>query len=415
MQPVKVIIIGAGGRGWGYAKYALKCPERMRVVGVAEPRDFHRQRIVGEHALPEAAAFRDWREVAARPKFADAVIIGTQDAMHEEPAVAFAGLGYHILLEKPMAPSADACRRIVAAIKRADIVFAVGHVMRYTRYTRTLKQLLAEGAVGEIMDIQHLEPVGFWHHAHSYVRGNWRREDETSSMLLAKSCHDIDWLRYILGRPCRRVSSFGSLSHFRRDQQPAGAADRCLDCGIEAKCPYSAKRFYFDRLNTQQLGWPLDVVDPEMTAATLQAALAKGPYGRCVYACDNDVVDHQVVNLEYAGGCTVSFTMSAFNAFGGRRTRIGGTRGYIDTDSSTIKLFDYLQGAWREIDTQAGDSGILGGHGGGDGSLIGAFVEAVATGDRTHILSGPDETLETHLTVFAAEQARREGRVVDIG
>jgi len=133
-------------------------------------------------------------------------------------------------------------------------------------------------------------------------------------MLLAKSCHDIDWLHYIVGRPCRRVSSFGSLFHFRRENQPAGAADRCLDCGVEATCPYSAKRFYEDRLATGQKGWPLDVVTPEMTEESLHEALANGPYGRCVYACDNDVVDHQVVNLEYDGGVSASFTMSAFHA-----------------------------------------------------------------------------------------------------
>ncbi len=413
MQPVSMIILGAGGRGWGYANYALKHPERMRVAAVAEPREFHRQRIVREHKLADDCVFCDWRELAAKPRMADAVAICTQDAMHEEPAVAFARLGYHILLEKPMAPTPAACRRIVAAVKRADVIFAVCHVLRYTRYTRMLKELLAKGTIGEIVDVQHIEPVGYWHHVHSYVRGNWRREEETSSMLMAKSSHDIDWLRYVLGQPCRRVSSFGSLLHFRRENQPAGAADRCVECGVESQCPYSAKRFYFDRLNTKQLGWPLDVVDPQMTAETLQAALATGPYGRCVYACDNDVVDHQVVNLEYANGCTASFIMSAFTPYGERRTRIGGTRGFIETDSSTIRIFDYLTNQWREIDTKA-DAGTAGGHGGGDGGIIEAFCDAVATGDRSKILSGPDETLESHLTIFAAERARKQGRTVAI-
>jgi predicted dehydrogenase len=415
MKSVSLLVIGGGGRGHGYSTFTVGRPEWARVVGVAEPRDFYRERMVREHSIPAAAVFRDWREAAGRPRMADAVLICTQDAMHEEPAIAFAGLGYHILLEKPMAPTADACRRIVAAAKKAGTVFGVCHVMRYTGFTRALKQVLDSGAVGEIMNVQHMEPVGYWHQAHSFVRGSWRNEAESSFMLLAKSCHDIDWLRYIVGRPCRRVSSFGSLSHFRRERQPAGAADRCLDCGVEASCPYSAKRIYFSRLARKEHGWPLNVVTQTMTEEALREALATGPYGRCVYACDNDVVDHQVVNLEYAGGVSASFTMSAFSATGGRLTRIGGTRGFIEANSSVIKLYDFLTATWREIDTRAADASIMGGHGGGDGGIMEAFIGAVASGDRSRILSGPDETLESHLTVFAAEDARRRGCVVEIG
>lgn len=415
-NPVELIIIGAGGRGQGYAKYAKELPDKAKIVGVAEPREFHRESLVNEHDIKPDNVFTDWRQVANQPKFADAVLICTQDAMHEEPAIAFANLGYHILLEKPMAPTPESCQRIVSEVKKTDVVFAVCHVMRYTRYTQTLKKLLDQGEIGDIVTVQHLEPVGFWHQAHSFVRGNWRNERESSFMLLAKSCHDIDWLRYIVGKPCQRVSSFGSLFHFRKGNQPTGAADRCMECpeSIETNCPYSAKSFYFNRLRNDQKGWPLDVVDPMMTEETLEKALRDGPYGQCVYACDNDVVDQQVVNLEYANGGTVSFTMTAFNPGSGRLTRIGGTRGYIDTDSSTIKIFSYLTNDWREIDTSAGDAGILGGHGGGDGGIMEAFVQAVATGDRSMILSGPDETLESHLTVFAAEEARRKNQVVDI-
>ena len=414
-NPVSVIIVGAGGRGWGYATYAEHCPEQMKVVGVAEPRAFHRARVVKTHQIAREMTFRNWQALARQPKLADAVLICTQDAMHEKAMLAFARLGYHILLEKPMAPTAKACRRIVEAAREAGTVFAVCHVMRYTTYTQILKRMLDEGAVGDIVNVQHYEPVGFWHQAHSFVRGNWRNEKESSFMLLAKSCHDIDWLSYIIGQPCTRVSSFGSLRHFRRSEQPAGAADRCLECPYADTCVYSAKRFYFDQLEKKHLGWPLDVVDPETTAPTLERALREGPYGRCVYACDNDVVDHQVVNLEYAGGATASFTMTAFNPGGGRKTRIGGTKGYIETnDSSLIRHYDFATKEWKEIDTDAADASILGGHGGGDGGILAAFLHAVATGDRSAILSGPDATIESHLTVFAAEQGRRKHRVIEM-
>ncbi|HEY3234076.1 MAG TPA: Gfo/Idh/MocA family oxidoreductase [Polyangiaceae bacterium] len=414
MPPVSLVVAGAGGRGSGYAGFALTHPDRAKVVGVAEPRDHYRNTFAAEHSIPSRAVFTSWEELAAQPKMADGVIIATQDRMHAEPAVAFAEKGYQILLEKPMAPIEEDCRRIVAAVQRAGVLFAVCHVMRYTNYTRVLKHLLAEGAVGKIMSIQHLEPVGYWHQAHSFVRGNWRNEALSSPMLLAKSCHDLDWLRYVMGLKCLRVSSFGSLTHLRADQKPAGAADRCLDCEIEPRCPYSAKKLYLGMIRDNQPWWPVDVITTDLTEAGVLEALRTGPYGRCVYACDNDVVDHQVVNLEFEGGPTASFTMTAFTQQRDRETRIFGTHGELSGNGSEIKVFDFVTDKTREIDVHSSDASILGGHGGGDYGLMDSFIDAVAKRDPSLVLSGPEESLETHLMVFAAERARREGRVVSV-
>ena len=414
MKPVSLIVIGAGGRGHGYAGYATANPKRARVVGVAEPRDHYRNTLVKEHAIPAVNVFADWRDLAQRGRFADAVMICTQDAMHAEPAVAFAEKGYHILLEKPMAPNEAGCRRIVAAVKKAGVMFAVCHVMRYTPYSVRLKEVLDSGIIGDVASIQHLEPVGFWHQAHSFVRGNWGNEAASSPMLLAKSCHDLDWLRYMMGRPCTKVSSFGNLYHFKREHQPDGAADRCLDCAVEKTCPYSAKRIYLSRLEQGHTGWPVDVLTTDITKAGVMEALRTGPYGRCAYACDNDVVDHQVVNMEFDDGATASFTMTAFNPGSGRLTRVFGTMGFIDGTSDVIRHYDYLTEKWRDIDITADDHTAAGGHGGGDEGVMGAFTQAVATGDASHIISGPDESLESHLMVFAAETARREDRVVEV-
>jgi len=411
LNPVTLLIVGAGDRGSGYATYAREHPDLARVVGVAEPRDFYRNEMAATYDIAPDNVFTDWRQAAERDKLADAVIIATQDAMHTEPALAFAAKGYHMLLEKPMAPNAADCRRIVSAVESDGTIFAVGHVMRYTAYTQTLKALLDSGRIGEVVSIQHFEPVGYWHQAHSFVRGNWGNEGDSSSMLLAKSCHDLDWLHYMMGVSCTRVSSFGSLMHFTRDNQPAGAADRCLDCAVEPTCPYSAKRIYLGRLANGQAGWPVDVVTPDLTAEGLTEALRTGPYGRCVYACDNDVVDHQVVNMEFDGGRTATFTMTAFNQAGHRKTRLFGTKGEITGDGNTLHVFDFLTDRTEVIDTEAPEAGILGGHGGGDYGLMSAFIDAVASGDRTRILSGPAETLESHLMVFAAERARRNGTV----
>lgn len=404
---VTLAVLGAGERGTAHASWALAHPERARVVAVAEPRTTRRDRFAADHGLDPAAAVDDWRELAARGRIADAVLICTLDRDHLEPALAFAALGYHIMLEKPMALTEHACRRIVAAVEEAGVTFAVGHVLRYTPYTQALKRVLDSGRLGEIVSVQHLEPVGFWHQAHSFVRGNWRREDEATSMLMAKSCHDLDWLQYVLGQPPVRVSSFGRLSHFRPENKPPGAADRCLDCAVETTCPYSAKRDYGDRLARGGHGWPLSVVVDDFTPQALESALREGPYGRCVYACDNDVVDHQVVAMEFASGATATFTMTAFTEQADRQTRVFGTRAELRGDGRQLRVYDFLTRAEELIGLDAeGAMAAAGRHGGGDAALMDCFVAAVATGNPALVKSGPQESLVSHLTVLAAERAR---------
>jgi predicted dehydrogenase len=412
MPPVTLLIIGGGSRGAVYAEFAARHPDLARVVGVAEPREFHRERLLQRHEMAPANAVSDWRALADRPRFADAAVIATPDALHAAPAVAFAQRGYHLLLEKPMAPNEADCRRIVEVVLAARVLLAVGHVMRYSLYTQALKRLLDAGLIGEIVNVQHLEPVGYWHQAHSFVRGHWRSERESSPMLLSKSCHDLDWLRYIVGQRCVQVSSFGALKHFTKSNRPPGAADRCLDCRVEPTCPYSAKKIYLGRLARGVRGWPVDVLTPDLTVEGVTAALRAGPYGRCVYECDNDVVDNQVVNLLFDGGATASFTMTAFTEHGNRRTTLFGTRGELRGDGARITHFDFLTDRTEVVSTTANDPRAGGGHGGADQALMHGFLAAVAENDPRRILSGPEETLETHLMVFAAERARREGTVV---
>jgi predicted dehydrogenase len=417
-EPVKVLIIGAGGRGSTYAEYVLTHPEQGVVVGVADPDPLRRRMLAERHGIAPAHIYPDWQTVLAAPRFADVAVIATQDSMHVEPVERAAAQGYHLLLEKPMAPDEAGCRRIVAAAETHGVMLGVCHVLRYTAYTQALKKVLDAGTIGDIVSVEHLEPVGYWHQAHSFVRGHWRNEAESSPMLLAKSCHDVDWLRYVVGLPCQQASSFGSLKHFRASEQPAGAADRCLDCPaqIENNCAYSAKRYYLGQLEEGNTDWPLNVLTPEPTRETVLEALQGGPYGRCVYACDNDVVDHQVVNFQFEGGVTSSFTMTAFTRARGRETRIFGTRGELFGDSQMIRVYDFLTNETTELDTDVvSDGSILSGHGGGDDGLMAAFLSAVQLGDPSLILSGPQESLESHLMVFAAEESRRSGQVVAPG
>jgi predicted dehydrogenase len=415
MQPVSVLLVGAGSRGSAFARFLGDNPDLGRLVGVAEPRQLYRERLAHEHNLALENVQAGWEELAARPRFAEAVIIATPDRAHAGPAQVFAEKGYAILLEKPMATTPEDCRSIVAAVRRYGNLFAVFHDFRYMNYTRQLKQIIDSGALGEIISIQHLEPVGYWHYAHSYVRGNWRNENESSFMLLAKSCHDIDWLRYLIGQRCVQVSSSGSLSHFKKSRKPAqaGEALRCLECAYEAECPYSAARFYLGRLREGNFGWPLDVVTQTFSEEAVREALRRGPYGRCVYECDTDVVDHQVVNLLYENGVTASFSKTGCSEFADRKTLVFGTRGEIRGDIANIEVYDFLSGERRSIDATPPET-QKGGHWDGDANVLKAFLAAIASGDTRGILSGAEETLETHLTVFAAEQSRREGRTISL-
>jgi len=407
---IRVAVLGAGNRGAEHSRYIRRFGGL--ITAVAEPDEGRRQRLAAAHDVPPQACFTDWRDLLEHPGLADAVLITTQDADHADPCVRAAELGLHILCEKPMAPTEPDALRMVEAVERAGVVFAVLHPLRYMPLTDTVKGLVRAGRIGEIVSVQHLEPVGAWHFAHSFVRGNWRREDESSSLLMAKCCHDLDWLSYLVESRPERLSSFGRLTHFRPENQPAGAADRCLDCSVESDCPFSAVRIYRSCLGNPDLeNWPLGVVTPERTGESLTRALATGPYGRCVYRCDNDVVDHQVVAIDFANGVTATHTVTAFTDMEHRHTRIFGTRGCIETDGRQVTVHDFRAHpgtAVERIDCTGDpvrDRGLVR-HGDGARAAVHAFLTAVATGDASPIRSGPRESLDSHRAVWAAERAR---------
>jgi predicted dehydrogenase len=411
MAGVTLALVGGGLRGQLYARGAVGSGT-ARVVAIAEPDPVRRSALGAEFAVPAEHLYAGWAELAEAGRLADAAIIATQDQLHTAPAVRLAELGYHLLLEKPMATTEEDARAITAAAQRNGIILAVCHVLRYTPYTRMLKELLDSGRIGRLVNVQHLEPVGWWHQAHSFVRGNWRRSDTSAPMLLTKACHDLDWLVHLFGAVPTRVSSFGSLTHFKASERPPRAATRCVECPLNATCPYSAKRFYLAALaDPDQHFWPLGAVTDDRTEAGVLEALRTGPYGRCVYACDNDVVDHQVVNLEFPDGGTCSFTMSAFTPMEHRRTRLLGTHGFLDGDGSTIRLVDFRTGDEELLAVPEADGD---GHGGGDQELTASFLRAVATGDPTLLPTDAVASLATHRVVWAAEEARTTGTVVTL-
>ena len=408
-------MIGAGSRGIDcYGSYLEKNPDKGRVVAVAEPREFHRAEMSRRHNIPLQNQFTSWQEFLAGPRIADAVIIATTDRFHTEPALAAATKGYHILLEKPMAPTVEECQAIVRGVKEAGVLLAVCHVLRYAAYYTKIKEILDSRLLGDLCSIQHFEGVAWWHFAHSFVRGNFGNESRSSFVLLAKCCHDVDILRWWVDRPCRSVSSFASLKHFRPEGAPPKAALRCMDCELaDEGCAYSAKKYYFQRLSEPNFTWPLKMVIERPDAGELEEALRTGPYGRCVYHCDNDVADSQVVNFEFEDGILATMAMSAFSP-SGRKTRIMGSRGYLEGDEHTIKILDYESETWSEIEANTLVTDLTGGHGGGDQRMMHAFLATLAGHESAGISTGPDVSLESHLMVFAAEQSRREGRVVSM-
>lgn len=410
MKKASVIIIGGGGRGSIYSGHLRTLSDRAEVVAIAEPRDFFRDRIAQTHHIPPENQFRDWHELLNRPKFADVVIITTQDRMHLEPAIAFARLKYDILIEKPLAPTLEECRDLIAAVENNGIIMSVCHVLRYTNFTRKLKELITSGKIGTVMSVQHLEPVGHWRFAHSYVRGNWRKEENSSSVLLAKSIHDLDWIRYIVDSAPKQVSSFGSLMFFKKENQPEGAADRCLECTLESQCPYSAPRFYLDRIRSGNIGAYVESVAGEATEENVLRQLRNGPYGRCVFACDNDVADHQVVNIEFDNGATAVFTLAGCSKYGDRRTTVFGSLGELYGDGETLRCYSYLTGKTEEVAIPP--PAVPDHHGGGDYNLVRTFIDAVLTRNTSEIVTGPEISLETHYLVFAAEIARKTSSIV---
>ena len=399
----------------------------MRYVGVAEPDPIRRRRFAEEHDLDEAHCFASWEELLDRGQMADAAIVTTQDQMHVAPAVAAMQAGYHVLLEKPMAHTLAGCVELVQTAERTGRVLQICHVLRYSPFWRALHAVVESGRLGDIITVEHRENVAYWHMAHSFVRGNWRNEALSSPMILAKCCHDLDILVWNLAAPVRRLSSVGSLMHFRRDQVGPEIPARCTDgCPIEARCPFSAIGIYLEMRPFAELRrdptargvdlaapnvWPFTVLSPDVSAAGRLHAIEHGPYGRCVYRCDNDVVDHQIVTMELETGTSVALVMHGHSNEEHRSLRYDGTRATLRArfgDHSGIAIHDHSSGSVEMVPLDQDGAG----HGGGDHGLMADFVR-VLRGEIPPLTSAR-VSLESHLLAFAAEEARLNHTVVDM-
>ena len=302
--------------------------------------------MAAEHGLSSHAVHPDWHTLLGDPSIADAVVIATPDRLHAAPAIAALEAGWDVVLEKPIAPTLDEVRAVGAAAARSRGSVTVAHVLRYTPFFAAVKRALDDGWIGDVVTIEHAERIGYWHFAHSFVRGNWRREDEASPMLLAKACHDLDLLRWLAGERCTAIASFGGLRHFRPDEAPPNAADRCIHEGAAARPPRSARSTRCASTSNAPpaiTAWPVSVITDDPSPEGGSRALEHGPYGRCVYRCDNDVADHQVVALEFANGVRATLTVNGLTADNTRLIAITGTRGELrgrlDTGEIEVRRF----------------------------------------------------------------------------
>lgn len=415
MSTLEGVVVGAGVRGrWAYGGYAATFPDDLRLVGVAEPDAERRDGFAADHGIPHERRFADWRDLVAAGRLADVAINATRDEHHLDSTLALLDAGYDVLLEKPMASTLSGCVALVRAAREHGRILRIGHVLRHTELFRVVHDLVGSGRLGRVVTVDHRENVSALHMAHSYVRGNWRRSDETAPMLLAKCCHDLDLLQWNVGRPVRRMASFGALTHFRAEHAPEGAPHRCLDgCPVADDCIWYAPRLY---LAEDAGGLPVGrfLVGGE-TAEETRAALHTSPYGRCVYHSDNDVVDHQVAILEFDDDTTATLTMHGHSDEECRTLRYDGTRATLHAKfaygaDDWVRVRDHGSGQVEEVPLGSrSDSG----HGGGDFGLIRDFLRTVR-GEPTEVQTSPEEVLESHLLAFAGEQARVEAGLVDM-
>ncbi len=363
-----IVLIGYGGRGQDYSAYAKKFPDKMKITAVAEPRKFLRDAAAKEFSIPPENVFETYEELLSHPPLGEGVFITTQDNDHVTPAIRAMEAGYrHLMVEKPIDHDMEECIRLAKAAREFGAGVQICHTLRYTPFYRKMKEIVDSGVLGEIIHINQEEEVGYYHYAHSFVRGDWRREEDSSPMILAKCCHDMDMIYYLMGSTPTSLSSMGELSYFKEENAPKGSTARCIDCPVK-ECPYSAMTIYSNLSNFYRMG----VTKEGYT--DLETAMREGRYGRCVYRCDNTVVDHQSVNIHFENGSTATLTMNPFSHLINRETHILGTMGelYGNMEDSIIRVYPFGKEPVEYTISHAETN-----HSGGDEVLSGDFVKSI--------------------------------------
>ena len=407
---MKYVIIGTGSRGMTYGTLAKNYG--IEIAAIAEKRPDRLADAAQRWHVAEDMLFSDASQLFSLGKIADAAIIASQDQDHFSHVMQALECGYDILLEKPIAPTPRECIAIEEKANALGRKITVCHVLRYTNFFMTIKNILDSGELGKIVAIKHSENIGNFHMAHSFVRGNWRNTETSCPIILAKSCHDLDILLWLTGAHCTKVAAFGSLSYFKEANAPAGSSARCSDCPVAANCRYEAKKMYLPVLGQ----WPADIVCLEQTEDALMEALRTGPYGRCVYRCDNNVCDHMSMILEFDNGVTATFSLTAQTSACHRNIHIMCEDGELIADDETMQIsvrkhISSQADTFEERTVHIRTNGS--GHGGGDAGILEDFTNNLKTGSSAS-RSSISLSVESHLMAGAIEAARLSGTVVDM-
>ena len=405
-SPVSIVAIGAGNRTNKYLEYIRQNPDKIQLVGVVELNDIRRQYVAKKFGLDTSQCYVDYHDFFKASVDVDAVMICTPEDMHFEPCMMAIDAGYHVLLEKPIAQTLEECLKIGEAAREKNILISVCHVLRCHPYFMKIKEIVSSGELGEIVSISHRTSVGVDRSTHSFVRGIWRQEAATNPMLMSKCCHDIDFLLWLAETRCKKLTSFGSLRWFKEKNAPKGAAKRCVDCKVERTCPFSAIDLYRDRRD-----WiaNFDVPQGKSIDEVIECQLKEGLYGRCVYHCDNDVVDHQIVSMEMENEVTINFSMDVFTLEDHRETHISLTEGEIDGDETRLRIRRF-RGA-QETVYDFSDVVDMPFHAGADLNIVADFVDAILS-DKRDVVTSIGRSVESHRICFEAERSRKEMRTI---
>ena len=402
METKKLVVFGLGARGTIYANFAKTYPEKFDLVAIIENNPKRLERAKTEY--PGARLFSNYQDFLAEKIAADIVAVATQDDDHKEHAIAMMEAGYDLLLEKPIANNVADCLAIYEASKQYDRKVVICHVLRYTPFYSTVKRYLDSGKLGEVVTIHASENVGYYHQAHSFIRGPWRNKAQSSPMILAKCCHDMDILRYLMGEECTSVSSYGDLFYFNTEHAPMGATKYCSECP-HTDCVFKAQTIYTSEFGR---GFAAYFTTKELTDENVLTDLKGSQYDKCVFQNDNDVVDHQVTIMQFAKGKTACLTMTAFSKNIYRDLKIHGTKaelvGVIEDNYFEVR---YFGGEVEKITIDISEANV-GGHMGGDYFMMNSLYRAL-NGEKAEGITYLDVSIESHLMSFAAEESRLQG------
>ncbi|WMJ87006.1 Gfo/Idh/MocA family protein [Anaerocolumna sp. MB42-C2] len=408
---MKIALVGAGQRGMTYATYVYQS-KKAEIAAVVEPDEIRRKAAADLFKIPTKMQFASVDEFYQAGKAADAVIIASMDRDHYSQTMAALDMGYDILLEKPISPDPRETLDIKEKANKLNLNVVVCHVLRYTNFFSTIKNIIDSNELGKVISIQHNENIGNFHMAHSFVRGNWRNSTLSSPLIMQKSCHDMDILTWLTDSEAKRISSFGSLKYFKEENAPANSSDRCYNCQAAADCRFDARKAYLPAAGD----WPATLLSQDQSEKGLLKAIEKGPYGRCVYRCDNDVCDNQVVLIEFKNGVTVSFNLSGFTNKMCRTIKVMCENGEIRGDDSKniIEITRFGSNAVNQYEQKVIHPGIVeGAHGGGDIGLMNDFIKLLNKRESVS-KSSINQSVESHIMAYAAEESRISGKVIDI-